>query len=66
MNTAIYQYHRRDTHSQDINQSGEHLILSAVTMCKDKVREIFGEDQNYVAYIDTEHRMIESQYMKGA
>ena len=66
MNTAIYQYHRRDTNSQDMNQSGEFLILSAVTMCKDKVEEIYGEDQHYITYIDTEHKMIESSCMKGA
>ena len=66
MNVAIYQYHRRDTHSQDINQSGEMLILSAVTMCKDKVTELYGEDQNFVTYIDTETRMIESDCLKGA
>ena len=66
MNTAIYQYHRRDTHSQDINQSGEHLIMSAVTMCKDKAVSLYGEDQNFQTYIDTETRMIESKCMKGA
>ena len=66
MNIAIYQYHRRDTNSQDINQSGEHLIMSAVTMCKDKAVSLYGEDQHFQTYIDTETRMIESECIKGA
>ncbi len=65
MNTAIYQYHRSDTQSLDVNQSAEHLVLSAVTLCKDKVTELYGEDQKFITYIDTETRMIESSYMKG-
>lgn len=66
MNIAIYQYHRQDSRSQEMNQSGEHLILSAVTMCKDKAVELYGEDHRFVPYIDTEHRMLESSCMKGA
>jgi len=66
MNTAIYQYHRHDTNSQDMNQSGEHLILSAVTMCKDKAAALYGDDQHFMTYIDTEHKMIESECLKGA
>ena len=41
MNIAIYQYHRQDTHSQDMNQSSEHLILSAVSLCKEKAAELY-------------------------
>lgn len=66
MNIAIYQYHRQDTHSQDMNQSGEHLILSAVSMCKEKAAELYGEENNIYTYIDTEHRMIKSNCMEGA
>ncbi len=66
MNIAIYQYHRQDTLSQDMNQSAEHLILSAVTLCKEKAIEVYGEDNNFINYIDTESRMIESKCMKGA
>lgn len=66
MNIAIYQYHRQDTHSQDMNQSGEHLILSAVSMCKEKAAELFGEDNHIYTYIDTETRMVQSKCMEGA
>ena len=66
MNIAIYQYHRSDTRSQDINQSGEHLILSAVTMCKDKAIELFGMGHRYYQYIDTDNKMVQSDCMKGA
>ncbi len=65
MRTAIYQYHRHDTNSHDINESGEHLIMSAVTMCKDKVEDLYGDGQNFITYIDTKHTMIESNCMKG-
>ena len=66
MNIAIYQYHRQDTHSQDMNQSSEHLILSAVSLCKEKAAELYGEDNNIYTYIDTETRMIKSKCMEGA
>ena len=66
MNIAIYQYHRSDTRSLDINQSGEHLILSAVTMCKDKATDLYGHGQNFIQYVDTKLDMIPSEYMKGA
>ena len=66
MNTAIYQYHRPDSKSMEMNQSGEHLILSAVTMCKDTAADIYGHGQNFIQYVDTTIDMIESQYMKGA
>ena len=66
MNIAIYQYHRQDTRSQDINQSAEHLLLSAVTMCKDKAELLYGQGHRFITYLDTEHRMVESEYMKGA
>lgn len=52
MNIAIYQYHRSDSVSQDMNQSAEHLILSAVTMCKDKATELYGPGQNFIQYVE--------------
>ncbi|MBR0410584.1 MAG: recombinase family protein [Eubacterium sp.] len=66
MNIAIYQYHRSDSVSQDMNQSAEHLILSAVTMCKDKATELYGPGQNFIQYVDMKLDMIQSNYMKGA
>lgn len=66
MNIAVYQYHRQDTLSQDMNQSAEHLILSAVTLCIEKAIEVYGKDNNFLNYIDTESRMIESKCLKGA
>ena len=45
MNIAIYQYHRQDTHSQDMNQSSEHLILSAVSLCKEKTLEVVNRER---------------------
>ncbi len=66
MNIAIYQYHRSDSRSLDVNQSSEHLILSAVTMCKDKAIELYGEGHTFISYVDTELTMIESKCMKGA
>lgn len=66
MNIAIYQYHRNDTRNQDMNQSAERLILSAVSMCKEKAAELYGENNNIYTYIDTETRMIKSKCMEGA
>lgn len=66
MNTAIYQYHRPDSKSMDMNQSGEHLILSAVTMCKDTATDLYGHGQTFIQYVDTTTDVIESQYLKGA
>lgn len=66
MNIAIYQYHRSDSKSMEMNQSGEHLILSAVTMCKDKAEELYGEECNFIQYVDITLDMIPSNYMKGA